>query len=284
MTIPAQAPAETAYAKINLALHVRRRRADGYHDLETLFAFCADGDELTAEAAEDLSLTIDGPFGAGLTADGDNLVLRAARALRDAAGIDRGAAIHLDKRLPIASGIGGGSADAAAAIRLLSWLWAIDLSHATLHAIAAGLGADVPACLVSKSCRGEGKGDTLELLDDGGLAGLPVLLVNPRVAVPTGPVFQGWDGIDRGALSAGEPLIAALAGRNDLEPIARTMQPAIADVMDVLSAMPGKVLARMSGSGATCFALFETPDQRDAARNIVADRFADWWTFATILR
>ncbi len=284
MTIPAQAPAETAYAKINLALHLRRRRADGYHDLETLFAFCADGDELTAGAAENLSLTIDGPFGAGLAADDDNLVLRAARALHDAAGIDRGAAIHLDKRLPIASGIGGGSADAAAAIRLLSRLWAIDLPHATLHAIAADLGADVPACLVSKSCRGEGKGDTLELLDDGGLSGLPVLLVNPRVAVPTGPVFQGWDGIDRGALSAGEPLMAALAGRNDLEPIARTMQPAIAEVMDVLSAMPGKVLARMSGSGATCFALFETLDQRDAVRNIMADRFADWWTFATILR
>ena len=284
MTISAPAPAETAYAKINLALHVRRRRADGYHDLETLFAFCADGDELTAEVAEDLSLTIDGPFGAGLAADDDNLVLRAARALRDAARIDRGAAIHLDKRLPIASGIGGGSADAAAAIRLLSRLWGIDLPHATLHAISADLGADVPACLVSKSCRGEGKGDTLELLDDGALAGLPVLLVNPRVAVPTGPVFQGWDGIDRGALSAGEPLMAARAGRNDLEPIARTMQPAIAEVMDVLSAMPGKVLARMSGSGATCFALFKTPEERDEARDMVADRFADWWTFATMLR
>jgi 4-diphosphocytidyl-2-C-methyl-D-erythritol kinase len=275
---------ETAYAKINLALHVRRRRADGYHDLETLFAFCADGDELTADAADDLSLTISGPFGAGLTADDDNLVLRAARALRGTAGIDSGAAIHLDKRLPIASGIGGGSADAAAAIRLLSRLWAIDLPPATLHAIAADLGADVPACLVSKSCRGEGKGDTLDLLDDDGLAGLPVLLVNPRVPVPTGPVFKGWDGIDRGALSTGEPLAAALAGRNDLEPIARTMQPAIVEVMNLLSAMPGKLLARMSGSGATCFALFRTPEERDEARQFVVDRFADWWTLATILR
>lgn len=284
MTISAKAPAETAYAKINLALHVRRRRADGYHDLETLFAFCADGDELTAEAEDDLSLTIGGPFGAGLAADDDNLVLRAARALQSAAGIDRGAAIHLDKRLPIASGIGGGSADAAAAIRLLSRRWAIDLPHAALHAIAADLGADVPACLVSKSCRGEGKGDTLELLDDLELAGLPVLLVNPRVAVPTGPVFQGWDGIDRGVLSTGEPLAAALTGRNDLEPIARAMQPAIAEVMNLLSAMPGKVLARMSGSGATCFTLFKTPEERDEARHFVVDRFADWWTLATILR
>lgn len=275
---------ETAYAKINLALHVRRRRADGYHDLETLFAFCADGDELTAEAADDLSLTIGGPFGAGLAADDENLVLRAACALRGAAGIDRGAAIHLDKRLPIASGIGGGSADAAAAIRLLSRLWAIDLPHATLHAIAANLGADVPACLVSKSCRGEGKGDTLQLLDDAALAGLPVLLVNPRVAVSTGPVFQGWDGIDRGALGAGEPLAAALAGRNDLESIARTMQPAIAEVMNVLADMPGKALARMSGSGATCFALFQNRQKCTEAQGLVADRFADWWTLATILR
>jgi 4-diphosphocytidyl-2-C-methyl-D-erythritol kinase len=102
--------------------------------------------------------------------------------------------------------------------------------------------------------------------------------------VLTGPVFRGWDGIDRGALSTGEPLAAALAGRNDLEPIARTMQPAIAEVMNLLSAMPGKLLARMSGSGATCFALFGTPEERDAAQHIVVDRFADWWTLATILR
>ncbi|WBO24662.1 4-(cytidine 5'-diphospho)-2-C-methyl-D-erythritol kinase [Sphingomonas abietis] len=276
--------AETGFAKINLALHVRRRRPDGYHDLETLFAFCADGDELTAGPADALTLAIVGPFGEGLSAGEDNLVLRAARALQAAAGIARGAAIRLDKRLPVASGIGGGSADAAAAMRLLVRLWAIDVPDATLHAIAADLGADVPACLVSKSLRGEGKGDALDLLDDAGLAGVPVLLVNPRVAVPTGPIFQRWDGIDRGALADGDPLAAALAGRNDLEPPARALQPVIAEVVAALAAMRGVRLARMSGSGATCFALFDTAADRDEAARIVQDRFPRWWSLATLLR
>jgi 4-diphosphocytidyl-2-C-methyl-D-erythritol kinase len=184
----------------------------------------------------------------------------------------------------VASGIGGGSADAAAAMRLLVRLWAIDVPNETLHAIAADLGADVPACLVSKSMRGEGKGDALDLLGDAGLTGVPVLLVNPRVAVPTGPVFQRWDGIDRGALAEGDPLAAALAGRNDLEPPARAMQPVIADVVEVLAAQRGVRLARMSGSGATCFALFETMADRDDAQRIITGRGAGWWTLATALR
>jgi 4-diphosphocytidyl-2-C-methyl-D-erythritol kinase len=276
--------AETAYAKINLALHVRRRRADGYHDLETLFAFCADGDALAAEPAEDLSLAIQGPFGEGLSAGPDNLILRAAHALRDAAGVRTGAALLLDKRLPIASGIGGGSADAAAALRLLARLWAVDLPGSTLHDIAASLGADVPACLVSRICRGEGKGDALDLVDDAGLAGMPVLLVNPRVPVPTGPVFKRWDGIDRGALAGGDPLAAALAGRNDLERPACAMEPIIADGIAALAASPGVILARMSGSGATCFALFPTTQDRDEAQSVIADRFPAWWLLATCLR
>lgn len=275
---------ETAYAKINLALHVRRRRADGYHDLETLFAFCVDGDELTVERADDLSLTIEGPFGEGLSAAEDNLVFRAARALQQTAGIRQGAAIRLDKRLPIASGIGGGSADAAAALRLLAKLWETDLPQSALHDIAADLGADVPACLVSRSCRGEGKGDALDLLDDTALRGLPVLLINPRVPVPTGPVFKGWDGVDRGPLAIGDPLAAAVAGRNDLQPPAVAMQPIIAEVVSVLSATPGARLARMSGSGATCFALFGTMQQRDGARDNIANRFPSWWNLATLLR
>ena len=275
---------ETAYAKINLALHVRRRRADGYHDLETLFAFCEDGDDLGVEPADDLSLTITGPLGEGLSADEDNLVLRAARALQASSSVRQGAAIRLDKRLPIASGIGGGSADAAAALRLLVRLWSVDLSPSVLHDIAADLGADVPACLVSRSCRGEGKGDALDLLDDATLRGLPVLLVNPRVPVPTGPVFKGWNGIDHGPLSRGDPLAAALAGRNDLQPPAIAMQPVIADVVDALAAMPGMKLARMSGSGATCFALFGTIAERDSARDAMEIRFPAWWLLATLLR
>jgi 4-diphosphocytidyl-2-C-methyl-D-erythritol kinase len=275
---------ETAYAKINLALHVRRRREDGYHDIETLFAFCADGDELSAAPADRLSLAIDGPFGAGLSAGEDNLILRAARALGALAGMNRGAVIRLDKRLPVASGIGGGSADAAAVLRLLARLWTIDVAPAALHAIATHLGADVPACLESRICRGEGRGDTLDAIDDARLAGRPVLLINPRVAVPTGPVFQRWDGIDRGALGPGDPLATALTGRNDLEPPARALQPVIADAVAMLTARPGVTLARMSGSGATCFALFERAVDRDAADDAIAETQPSWWRLATSLR
>lgn len=276
--------AETAYAKINLALHVRRRRPDGYHELETLFAFCTDGDRLSAAPADALSLAIEGPFGEGLSAGPDNLVLRAAEALRTAAGVTTGAAIRLDKRLPVASGIGGGSADAAAALRLLVRLWGVEVPDAVLHDIGAALGADVPACIASRACRGEGRGDALDFLDEGALAGMAVLLVNPRVPVPTGPVFQRWDGIDRGELAAGDPLAAALSGRNDLEPPARAMQPVIAEVVEALAAMPGVVLARMSGSGATCFALYEDIAARDAADAAIAAAHPGWWRLATTLR
>jgi 4-diphosphocytidyl-2-C-methyl-D-erythritol kinase len=276
--------AETAYAKINLALHVRRRRPDGYHELETLFAFCTDGDGLTAEPSGTLSLAIEGPFGEGLSAGSDNLVLRAAEALRMAAGVTAGAAIRLDKRLPVASGIGGGSADAAAALRLLVRLWGIRVADEVLCGIGAELGADVPACVASRACRGEARGDALDFIDEGALAGRPVLLVNPRVAVPTGPVFQRWDGTDRGPLASGEPLAAALAGRNDLEPPARAMQPVIADVVEALAAMRGVVLARMSGSGATCFAIYEDLAARDAADRALAAAHPEWWRLATMLR
>lgn len=275
---------ETAYAKINLALHVRARMADGYHALETLFAFCAEGDVLAAAPADGLSLAIDGPFGAGLSAGADNLVLRAAEALQAAAGTTAGAAIRLDKRLPVASGIGGGSADAAAALRLLARLWRIDVAPEVLHDIAAALGADVPACLASRACRGEGRGDALDFLDEGALAGIPVLLVNPRVAVPTGPVFQHWDQIDRGPLATGDPLAAALAGRNDLELPARALQPVIGEVVAALSARSGVVLARMSGSGATCFALFEGAALRDEADRAIETAHPGWWRLATTLR
>jgi 4-diphosphocytidyl-2-C-methyl-D-erythritol kinase len=275
---------ETGFAKINLALHVRRRRADGYHDIETLFAFCADGDGLSATPTDTLSLTIEGPFAEGLSAGPDNLVLRAAEALRAEARIADGAAIRLVKRLPVASGIGGGSADAAAALRLLVRLWGLTIAPERLHAIAAGLGADVPACFVSRACRGDGRGDALAMLDDGGLAGLPVLLVNPLVAVSTGPVFAGWDRIDRGALVEGDPLAVALAGRNDLEGPARMIAPVIGDVIAALEACAGVTLARMSGSGATCFALFADIAACDIADAQIAAAHPGWWRLATSLR
>ncbi len=275
--------AEMAYAKINLALHVRARNADGYHDIETLFAFAADGDRLTATPAETLSLSISGPFGAALAGEGDNLVLRAARSLQAAYGVATGAALALDKRLPIASGIGGGSADAAAALRLLSRLWDLPREDARTTAIAASLGADVPACLISRSCRGTGRGDVLVEIDDPELADMPLLLVNPGVAVPTGPVFAAWDGIDRGALVEGPAIASALSGRNDLEAPARKLAPVIDALVALLRAQPGVRLARMSGSGATCFALFDDIAARDSADGAIAAAMPECWRLKTIL-
>jgi 4-diphosphocytidyl-2-C-methyl-D-erythritol kinase len=272
--------ADTAWAKVNLALHVRRRRRDGYHDIETLFAFAADGDVLTVAPAERLTLVVTGPFAAALGDDNDdNLVLRAARALAVATGVDAGAALTLDKRLPVASGIGGGSADAAAALRLLARLWRVELPAG----LAIEIGADVPACVASITARGEGRGEQLEALGDG-LAGRPMLLVNPGVAVSTAHVFAGWDGIDRGALGAGDPLFAAAAGRNDLEPPARLLAPDIDAVLTLLAAQPGTELVRMSGSGATCFALFDSIAARDAADLAIARQQPHWWRLATVLR
>ncbi len=267
---------ETAYAKINLALHIRRRRADGYHDLESLFAFACDGDELSAEVSDGISLQISGRFGEGLSAGDDNLVIRAAHAVRVAFGISKGAALCLDKRLPVASGIGGGSADAAATLRLLSELWGIEPNHPTLFEIARSLGADVPACLESVTICGEGRGDELRRVEIEGITGLPLLLVNPLVPLATGPVFAGWDQIDQGPLV---PHLYATA-RNDLSASATALVPQIAEILTALAAQPGLKLARMSGSGATCFGLFETI----AARDLAAIQFQDMWSLATQLR
>lgn len=267
--------AETAYAKINLALHVRRRRTDGYHDLETVFAFAEDGDRLEAAPADDLSLTIAGPFAAELAADDDNLVLRAARALQAAAGVSAGAAIRLDKRLPVASGIGGGSADAAAALRLLARLWGV--AGIDLPAIADPLGSDVPACVASVAAFGEGRGERLAPLDPALFGEAPLLLVNPGVPLSTGAVFRAWDGVDRGALDPRDPR----GGRNDLEPPARALRPEIGLVLDLLGDAP---FARMSGSGATCFAFYPDARARDAAHARIAAVQPGWWCLATRLR
>ena len=275
---------ETAWAKINLALHVRRRTADGYHEIETLFAFAQDGDRLSVDEADTLSLAVRGPFAPGLTAGPDNLVLRAAAALAAAFGIDRGAALTLDKHLPVASGIGGGSADAAAALRLLARHWAIDPADPRLMTIARSLGADVPACLESVTALGRGRGDDLEGLDGGSIAGTPLLLVNPGVGLSTARVFAAWDGIDRGPIRAGDPFAAARAGRNDLEGPASAIVPEIGALVARLSARMGVRLARMSGSGATCFALFHTVSERDEAADAIQAEFPGHWCLATALR
>lgn len=268
---------ELAPAKINLALHVRRRREDGYHELETLFAFAADGDLLAAEPAVDLGLTIDGPMAAHLTAGPDNLVLRAARLLAEAAGVKAGAALRLTKILPVASGIGGGSADAAAALRLLNRFWALDWPLDRLAALSEGLGADVPACVHSHALYGKGRGDRLMPVPPGALQGMPLLLVNPGVAVPTGPVFAAWDGIDRGGLDTDMSLAAIRNARNDLQPGAIGLCPVIAHVLDLLLDSEGVLLARMSGSGATCFALFRDGAVQTAAARRIAALHPSWW-------
>ena len=262
---------EPAPAKLNLALHVRGKLPDGRHSLETLFAFCTDGDRVEGELADDVTLDVAGPFAEALR--GDNLVLIAAFALREAAGVGQGASLRLVKNLPVASGIGGGSADAAAALRLLTRLWEIDPAHAT--AVSPALGADVPACLLSLTARGEGAGDQLELIDDPSIANTPVLLVNPLKALSTGAVFARWDGADRG------PLGDWRVGRNDLDAPARTLVPAVGAVTDWLTAQPGVIFTRMSGSGATCFALFADEAARDAAAATCPEQ---WWRLATFLR
>lgn len=214
----------------------------------------------------------------------DNLVMRAARGLQAIAGTAAPLAIRLDKRLPVAAGIGGGSADAAATIRLLARQTGIEPNDPRLQALAADLGADVPACLFSRTLRGDARGDRLEEVEASALTGLPLLLVNPREPLATGPVFAGWDRTDRGPLADGDPLAAALAGRNDLEGPARALRPVIGDVVGLLDAQPGRILARMSGSGATCFALFETMEARDAAERTIAAGRPDWWILASRLR
>jgi 4-diphosphocytidyl-2-C-methyl-D-erythritol kinase len=273
---------ETAYAKINLALHVRRRRDDGHHELETLFAFADDGDRLNAESADDVNLTITGPFGAGLS-DSDNLVVRAAELMRTHFAVTRGAAVMLEKRLPVASGIGGGSADAAATARLLNRLWDIGADDAELEQLLAPLGADIPACVRSQTAYGEGVGSSLSGVSDSAISGRAVLLVNPLQPVSTGAVFKSWDGVDRGRLDPANPWQAAVSGRNDLEAPAISICPEISDVMALL-AQTNADLVRMSGSGATCFAIYESPDIREAARTRVSNACPEWWTMASSLR
>ncbi|HEX6218131.1 MAG TPA: 4-(cytidine 5'-diphospho)-2-C-methyl-D-erythritol kinase, partial [Sphingomicrobium sp.] len=231
-----------------------------------------DGDSLGAEPADDLSLEVSGPFAQGLSTD-DNLILRAARALQVQAGVGNGAALHLEKRLPVASGLGGGSADAAAALRLLTQMWGIPPEHARY--VAPQLGSDVPACLLSRPCRGFGAGDELEEVSLPYLAGLPVLLVNPRVALATADVFAQWNGVDAG------PLDNWREGRNDLEVPARALVPQISMILSWLKNQADVGLVRMSGSGATCFALFADDRSRDRAATAVP---REWWHLATRLR
>ena len=263
---------QTAYAKINLALHVRKVREDGYHELETLFAFVDAGDVLSAVLAAQDSVTALGEFAGVLDNPFDNLVARALNDLPRAQGL----AITLEKNLPVAAGLGGGSADAGAVFRMVE---ALHVLPSDWQARAAKLGADVPACVLSRTHIGLGTGTDSQAVEDD-LAGTPVLLVNPRVPLSTGPVFKVWDCLDRGALPEGPASRIASEGRNDLEAPAISLCPVIAEVLAALQATK-PWLARMSGSGATCFALYETIAARDAA---AAAMPAAWWMMAGRLR
>jgi 4-diphosphocytidyl-2-C-methyl-D-erythritol kinase len=272
---------EIAPAKLNLALHVRARRPDGYHHIETLFAFVQDGDELRVAPSDAARITVTGPFAAALSGEGDNLVTRAVAAFARAVAPVPPLAIELVKRLPVASGIGGGSADAAAALRACARLTGVAAGDPRLFAVADSLGADVPACLFGRTAIGSGRGEALVPID--GVVGTPVLLVNPGVAVMTGPVFTGWDGVDRGALPAGDAWTIARDGRNDLAAPATRVAPVIGTVIDTLDGLAGAMLVRMSGSGATCFALFADAAARDAGGAAIRGHHPGWWCLETAL-
>ena len=266
---------ETAYAKINLALHVRRRREDGYHEIETLFGFVDAGDRLTARSAVKDELRVVGEFAAQLSDPFDNIVAKALSSLPRPDGL----AITLEKNLPVAAGLGGGSADAGAVLRLVRDAHGLP---GDWRERAARLGADVPACVESRACIGRAIGTELETVDND-LVGTAVLLVNPRVPLATGPVFAAWSGTDRGPLPAGPASAIAREGRNDLEAPAISLCPEIAKVLAELRDGPADLI-RMSGSGATCFALYCSHDVMHNAAEKLALRHPGWWQLRGSLR
>ena len=282
------ARAEKAPAKVNLTLRVLGRRADGYHELESLVAFAGVGDALTFAPGDALTLTVSGPTAPAAGDSADNLVLKAARALAERiAGLTLGR-FALSKRLPVAAGLGGGSADAAAALRLLAQANGIALDDPRLMQAAQATGADVPVCLDPRPRLMRGVGDVLSAPLD--LPRLFAVLINPGVAVSTREIFAALNlppaepPAPAGPPAAPSALLAEIAsGRNDLEQPAIELEPMIADVLSVLNKLPGCRLARMSGSGATCFGLFETNAAASAAARTVRVGYPQWWVRATVL-
>lgn len=280
---------EVAPAKINLCLHVGPVRRDGLHDLASLFVFATDGDRIAATHSRDLSLRIEGPYAAALTRFSveSNLVYRAAVALRRECGVSVGAALTLDKRLPIAAGIGGGSSDAAAALRVLCRLWDVAPPKDILRRLAFSLGADVPACLKARPVYVAGAGERVS--KGPVLPPLWVCLVNPRVETPTGPIFRAFDRANPSPPPPTVPTPGRLATisdvgaflsmtRNDLEPYAVRRNSVIGAARDFVAECPGARLARMSGSGATVFGLFA--DGISAERAARAASARGWWSLA----
>ncbi|HXL99660.1 MAG TPA: 4-(cytidine 5'-diphospho)-2-C-methyl-D-erythritol kinase [Rhizomicrobium sp.] len=281
---PVAAAPDTVFApaKINLYLHVGNKRADGYHELESLVVFADVGDELSFAPADTLSLNVDGRFAAALANEADNLVLKAARALAAHVGIEPKARITLTKNLPVSSGIGGGSADAAATLRGLVKLWQLDIEPKSLAEIAASLGADVPACLVGKPLQMGGTGDRLMLLFD--FPPLDLLLVNPGAPVSTAEVFRrlehesGIHDPGRNTFHDWSALIAYLEKmHNDLEAPAEAAAPVIREVIDAICSDPATLIVRMSGSGATCFGIYGNAQDAAAAADVMRRDHPTWW-------
>ncbi|WP_458757308.1 4-(cytidine 5'-diphospho)-2-C-methyl-D-erythritol kinase [Afipia sp. TerB] len=292
-----QSLTETARAKVNLTLRVLARRPDGYHDLDSVVAFADCADTLTFTPGDDLGLTTTGPGADACGGTDDNLVIRAARALTERIpGLTLGH-FSLDKHLPVAAGIGGGSADAAAALRLLATANGIEPDDERLIEAARVTGADIPVCLASRACSMQGVGDELATLD---LPELPCVMVNPRIAVATKDVFAGL-GLKKGQFRAGisEVLEAVTwpktgapievwlnflkGGVNDLEPPALRVEPVIGNVLSALRETDGVRLARMSGSGATCFAIYDSKNAATAAGQAIARTQPGWWVHAGTL-
>jgi 4-diphosphocytidyl-2-C-methyl-D-erythritol kinase len=275
---------EHAPAKVNLDLLITGRRADGYHELDSLVVFTSPADRLILHSAKDFSLEVRGPFAAAL-AGADNLVLRAAQALAAHAGRTPQARIVLEKNLPVAAGLGGGSADAAATLRGLDRLWRLGLGTAALAALAERLGADVPVCLAARPARMRGIGERLEPVP--GLPALALLLVNPNQPLATAAVFAALGALPEALPERGPPpadragLLDWLRARpNHLEAPARRLLPAIDEMLAALARQPGCALARMSGSGATCFGLFADAAACAQAETALRRARPDWWIAA----
>lgn len=280
-----------APAKINLALHVTARRPDGYHDLDTLVVFADIGDRLVVAPGDGLSLTVTGPFADGVPAGPDNLVLIVAEDLRRTGNIGAGASIRLEKYLPSGAGIGGGSADAAAALKALNALWNAGLAVQDLGEIGLRAGADIPICLHSSGLlSSDGQGRTLSWT---GAPQLPMVLVWPSRPVSTAAVFAALGSASNAPLSGFDPGQLGDVGsvveylrqtRNDLTGPAIAIEPAISDVLDTLDACPGCLLSRMSGSGSTCFGLFADRAGADAAAAAISKDRPAWWVRSTVAR
>jgi len=289
MPVPAERPEAVrafAPAKVNLFLHVGEKRDDGYHALESVVVFCECGDTIGAARADVSSLSASGPFASALPREEDNLALKAAQALGARAGPGHAARLTLEKNIPVASGLGGGSADAAATLRALRALWGLSRVGRDLAAVAEELGSDVPACLLSAPAWIEGRGERVMALNT--FPPFALVLANPGVAVSTAEIFRRLEartGLGAMAPPSGVASPRALAAylgatANDLEAPARAAHPVIADVLGALAAT-GALIARMSGSGASCFGLYEDEGRASAAAAAIARDRPGWWVTAT---